>query len=575
MPLSSSQYDNTSSSHYNFKSCPFKMTSNISILDVPHVMERIGLHLDRKDRESCSLVNRAFHKEFQRLVWRELVFLRLSTFSETKIEPDRKTAMLRNTQWTRKVTIDTECRTGVLSLMAESCSLLRDFKIFLSESEQQPDPDEALLSSVIDLLERNTQLKTCSLVDYSGLSSIALGRLAEGFSRSQCLAELALAFCVSPPPSSRLKCILQSLPKSLRSLSLQYRGLEEDNEVESFPKQDWPESYPNLEAVKLIIKLSQRDEVTLSQFLQRCPALTKCSVPRLATMQGLSNFINSLEARQFPFALGVLDCRQWNEMNQDQWNRLLLAMQGNIRSFATSVDFSVISNRGFIRQMTRYWSQTLEAVNIYNAHLISSQDIQLILTTCQKLKKFDCLVLWQHLVDSPQHGESDRPPLPGLDLVSCNEGGTNDGGIVDWGCLDLEELKLTFSSGQGGSTEASQQRDKILEEIYRQLGRLTRLKELTIGWYPTSGLSSGSQLDMTLENGLVHMRGLKSLRTIDLGYIPQINIGEEEARWMLTNWPALQKIDGLIYRHRMLPETAKETAFIRVMCSERPWLVIA
>lgn len=554
-----------------------KMTPEISIFELPHVTETIGKHLDRKDHLSCALVCKAFHREFNHFLWRELVFVCRKPLSELNIDPDRVERFRSNTQWTRKVSVDINCRKGILPLLSEVCTRLRDFTVIVSRG-RHPDPEGLLLSPAIDLIARNTELRSCSFIRYASLSSNPLRKLAEALSRSPCLTELVLVFRVSPLPPGFLQCLLQNLPLTLKRLSLlwSWTRLRGDEELGSFPAQNWPQSYPCLEDAKLLVELTESEEYTICQFLERCHALREFSVPRMASTRAISNTIALLGSKRLPFALTRLDCHMWNELDGQQWRHLLLAMKDNIRSFVTSVNLNIIPSRHFIHEMTKYWSQTLEAVHIYHSHLIASSDIQLILTTCPKLRKFDCICYWM-LLASQTHLH-DAIQLPGLKVMASDE---SDDIMADWACLGLEELKLMFSDRRSSSTEEptlSQQEEwtvRGIKRTYEQLGRLKNLRKLSIGWCSTKSYSNDANLDMSLQSGLGHMKDLTLLKEIELNFIDKVHVGVAEAQWMLDNWSSLTSISGLKRPLRMLGENVQEPDCVTLLRTKRPWLTIS
>ncbi|KAK3825433.1 MAG: hypothetical protein J3Q66DRAFT_365211 [Benniella sp.] len=506
------------------------MTKDISIFDLPHVMERVASYLDRKDRMSCTLVCRSFYNEFNRLLWRELAFHRLTSFSEFKVDGGRKEALIRNARWTWKVSVDTQCRTGVLSVLSESCTHLRDLTIFVSR-KHQPDMEKELLLPIIELIARNAQLRTCTIVRYADLSSEILGKLAGAISSRSFLRELKLVF------------------------------------------RNWPHSYPHLEVAKLLVDLTASEEPTFIQFLERCPALKNCYVPQMASMESLSTFIHLLGLKRFPFTLTKLDCRKWRDLDEYQWNRLLWAMKGDIQSFVVGVAVNTIPTRNHIREMARYWSQTLETLSIYEAHLITSPDIQLILTSCPKLKKFDCICYWLLITHQPRSDEDN--PLPGLKAMVTGENDANNDMVTDWVCLEMEELKITFSDGRRSLveepmlTQQEQWTARGIERVYEQLGRLKKLRELTIGWCSGRTFSKDANLDMSLQSGMEHMKDLRVLRTLDVNYIARLNFGMAEAQWILQNWPELRTISGLRNRYRATDDLAPERNHIEFLNSKQ------
>ncbi|KAG0240428.1 hypothetical protein B0O80DRAFT_495904 [Mortierella sp. GBAus27b] len=555
------------------------MTSFISITDIPHVIERIGLYLERKDQAACSLVSKAFRKDFGRLLWRDLAFQRIAPLSETNTDPDREKALVNNSHSTRRLFVDTQCRMGVISTLSESCTLLKDLNVFVSK-KHEADMEETLVYPIIDIISRNKQLRTCSIIHYADLSTHTLGKLAGALSGSQCLTDLVIVSRVCTPPIGWLKCLLQNLPVTLKSLSLQLKKPRENGGSQMFPVQNWPESYPYLEHAKLAVEMSEREEHAFFQFLKRCPSLNSCTVPQMTTIQAITDFVTTLGSNRFPFTLTHLDCSKWTEMSDRQWAHLLWALKGSIQSFVSGVNFKVGPARSFVKDMIKEWSQTLESLNIHQPHGISSSDLQLILTSFPKLKSLNCICYWLLMTDQPR--EDQDGSLPGLKaMISDAEGAQNNDIVADWTCLEMEDLKLTFSDARTISedeevvTKERQWTEQGIKRVYQQIGRLTKLTHLTIGWCSRKVFSGDVNLDMSLQSGLEHMSELKSLVMLDVNYIPRINIGKPEAQWILANWPTLRRIAGFKYRNSMLEGSPQPSDLITLMHSERPWLFVS
>jgi len=551
---------------------PCKMANDVSIFDLPHVMERVASYLDPQDRLSCSFVSRGFHHEFMRHIWSNLRFRHHRMYPE-KVNTDQIMAIRRNLRWTQKVNIDTHCHQEILALLSTSCYSLKDLIIIATGED---DPEGVTFLPVIDVIVKNTTLRTCSLIRYNTLSRNSLGRLAGALSLSRSLTELALEFHVVPIPHDWFQYALQNLPNTLKRLSLEWRKWRSWDGSESFPARNWPGSYPNLKVAKLRVELTEPEEETFIQFLKRCPSLNECHVPEMSSNQSLSHFIEALGARQFPFTLETLDGHMWEEISERQWMTLLSALKTHIRSFITELDFTVAPTRHYIYEMTRHWSQTLESLKINNAEFITSSDIQLVMTTCPKLRKLSCFCYWPPWASHPNQGGLDE--LPGLRVKDYGESSIDGDRTMDWVCLGLEILKLTITDGRSVFVEEpmlSQQEQQVaqgIRRIYEQIGCLKKLTKLTIGWCSSDRSLKSASLDMSLHSGMVHMEKLKKLSMVDINYIPKVNIGMDEAQWMLDNWPMLKTINGLKYRHRESREDGEEPDYVVLLRSRRPWL---
>ncbi|KAK5805623.1 hypothetical protein F5H01DRAFT_74784 [Linnemannia elongata] len=123
-------------------------------------------------------------------------------------------------------------------------------------------------------------------------------------------------------------------------------------------------------------------------------------------------------------------------------------------------------------------------------------------------------------------------------------------------------------------------RAAMVEQVYKQLGSLTQLYSLTLGWVPvassattttttttttdtaeatatptTSPSTSTSQnstetaaLDFTLASGLGHLKTMTRLAELDLSLMLQHKVGQEEIQWMYEAWPRWYLFYGYVPR---------------------------
>lgn len=123
-------------------------------------------------------------------------------------------------------------------------------------------------------------------------------------------------------------------------------------------------------------------------------------------------------------------------------------------------------------------------------------------------------------------------------------------------------------------------RAAMVEQVYKQLGSLTQLYSLTLGWVPvassaatttsttrttdtaeatatptTSSSTSPSQnstetaaLDFTLASGLGHLKTMTRLAELDLSLMLQHKVGQEEIQWMYETWPRWYLFYGYVPR---------------------------
>ncbi|KAF9345135.1 hypothetical protein BGX26_003489 [Mortierella sp. AD094] len=176
--------------------------------------------------------------------------------------------------------------------------------------------------------------------------------------------------------------------------------------------------------------------------------------------------------------------------------------------------------------------------------------IELILTTCRNLKTFSVAASLNNDVDPPYNYKI------GVTVWYQNQE-YNPG---DWVCLELENLELPIIDARvvydGNAVRTRSPFQHLLhweertvqgiQNVYQQLGRLTKLQHLRLEWWTEKKYESCANMDMSIESGLEHLEGLKELRVLDVSCIKQVNVQQREVEWMAENWPRIRKIKGLL-----------------------------
>lgn len=205
---------------------------------------------------------------------------------------------------------------------------------------------------------------------------------------------------------------------------------------------------------------------------------------------------------------------------------------------------------------------TLENLRIEGCDDLPSWAIQEVLSSAPKLRRLDAISL--------ERWRGRNVQLDAKDIVGLRDGTSLSG--KDWVCLSLESLKIQITGIPRGAAEHGPQH--IQREVYKQLGRLTGLKQLVLGhevehpttiYKPMPGASlegthpfgvpyeerpeyrgAGYQtscLEMTLKSGLGVLEGLKGLRKFEVGGM-DVGSGVEEEVWRRENWPLLVVEEG-------------------------------
>ncbi|KAF9964800.1 hypothetical protein BGZ70_005909 [Mortierella alpina] len=198
------------------------------------------------------------------------------------------------------------------------------------------------------------------------------------------------------------------------------------------------------------------------------------------------------------------------------------------------------------RALLQHHSQTLQHVEFSNKAVISSKDIQQILSSCTALKTFIA-------------SQSKSTVLKLSDALES-----------DWVCLGLEKLHLRLQSDRTclpRTLELRLDQDRKLNpkrlkytkgdmgagylavrKLYQQVGRLRRLEELyLVQW---GGFSDIHVMDWTLSEGLPYLRGLKRLRCLVMNY-GYGQVQREDVEFMAKHWPRLKQVKFMFSREMM------------------------
>ncbi|KAK3817354.1 MAG: hypothetical protein J3Q66DRAFT_387967 [Benniella sp.] len=534
------------------------MPYHVSIFDLPHITENIGLYLDIKDLRACALVSQEFYAHFQPLLWRQLVFERYPPRLETMpMSPSHKQALLKNLRHTRRLHVHSRMRyEGVLALVASQCQNLRELhsRIYATKEDNL---GVASFWEVLRMLRANPRLESWFLTAWEGVLGLRdRRRMMSAISTSSHLTHLHLKLSYNPH-RGWLNYVLQSLPVIIQKIDFQWGRILDDGIWDSLKVvEESPKTYPYLVTVDLKVMLAAGEEEALFKFVQQCPVLKEMTIPKPMNKDVLTNMILRMEAKPFRKESRIaFNTNSVTDISEVQWRRLLLALNDNIREFNTRIAFNSFRARGYMDAMTSCWSRCIESIIIDQAQQISSQDIQLVLTTCYKLKKFDCVFPWiGTMFGEASLDDEGWEEYPGMEAMIRDDDQGKALPLPKWVCADLEDLQLTFSDGRRPFMEepilSLQEKWAVrgIHHIYSQIGRLTKLQHLTIGWSTSTAFSSSRQLDMSLKSGLDRLRRLKALKVLDVNYLCHLEMGSKEMEWIARNWPRLEKIRGLEYR---------------------------
>ncbi|KAF9926555.1 hypothetical protein BGZ67_008069 [Mortierella alpina] len=208
------------------------------------------------------------------------------------------------------------------------------------------------------------------------------------------------------------------------------------------------------------------------------------------------------------------------------------------------------------KALQQHHSQTLQHIEFSSHSVVSSKEIQQILSSCTALKS---------LITS----ESTSSFLKLSDAIES-----------DWVCLGLEKLHLRLQSDRAclrRTLELGLDQDPALNpkqltytkgdmgagylavrKLYQQVGKLTNLEELyLVQWGAFSGIHV---MDWTLSEGLPYLGGLQKLRRLVMNY-GYGKVERADVEFMAEHWPVLNQVKFMFLQEMML----------RVVEQSAPW----
>ncbi|KAF9350768.1 hypothetical protein BGX26_011123 [Mortierella sp. AD094] len=532
------------------------MPGSLSLFEIPHIVDNIGQHLAKRDYLNCILVCKSLLPQFKRLIWRNIrvcsSFMAYSTNGE--LEKSHQEALLANAHLIRDLHVQSILILELLASPQSACTNLLSLWSDIDTSQKGTIGyrDSTLVHA--DLVGKNIYLRHWTMLD--GIQSSEAPytyrkRIIEVLAARPSVVSLEL-FHPSRFHHQFFRAILQNLPVALESFQLSigyYIDIENDphnmnwseevlEEVSRvFPECAWTRSYPRLRYLEYKPVMNDPQQEIYWEFLKHCPALENIFVPNM-TDTALRNFGTLLgDLDRFP-KLDELTLYQRIMVEPSSLNPLVISMKDRIKTLHIEDVCLNGRNPSFLSVIIPHWSNTLEHVDIGSQFTAHYQDVESILKTCSRLRT---LRVASHYSDEGSELTS------GLSAMHCSED--------DWVCLELQELHIPILQNYFDLfslhelTQSSSQDEQIakgIERIYRQLGRLTKLKLLDIDWHKDYFLKSGIQLDLSMKSGLAHLGSLELLEELDVRGIYEIEIGQEEVEWIANNWPNLKVIQGFL-----------------------------
>ncbi|KAG0344143.1 hypothetical protein BG004_004706, partial [Podila humilis] len=350
-----------------------------------------------------------------------------------------------------------------------------------------------------------------------------------------------------------LETLLRSLPRTLRKLELALSIDEEEGLVwkaEREAEQKKGQHYNNAKEVSIqyqeekeyLLKSIYMEgrligiEESFFDILRHSPDLTRLILPKVS-MELASELAHILKTC-CPRVKRLQTCDDYGVEN----NMLLMDALPELEEVELMCTHHLT---GTFLEMLLLRSKTLTSIALGVQTQMASQDIQRMLMVCSNLK-----LLW---VQSDHEEDTGRAVLDIQDMYGS-----------EWTCLGLSDLDIMFTyeprveqdDGDGSSSDEKEAvkvqlaaAKKMVENVYKQLGRLTQLKSLATGWLPITSAELMFEdmmivpyVDMSLASGLGHLHGLKALEYLDIERVLKARVSESEVEWMVLHWPRWRKL---------------------------------
>ncbi|KAF9347243.1 hypothetical protein BGX34_003289 [Mortierella sp. NVP85] len=404
---------------------------------------------------------------------------------------------------------------------------------------------EEYLSNSMDLVDRNANLRYWSIAYYDPDSYSTYMRFLNILANHQQLDSLIVF-----GGSSNIDIhqdILRYLPSKIESIFAEMMMIPASSLVRMFPRPEdlEPRPYHRLKFLHSKLRWTDREADFMSH-LRQCPNLEALTIPFMKDecMVKLAAILSDTE--QFPKLHSLRLAGQDQHTPQTIFS-LICALKGRIKHFEMESYQRTAPVKHYCSTLSIECASTLESIEIGVDAIVSCFDIQLIATSCAGLKKL--IIRSDATENESQDVGSSEESLSGWKAIFLDE---MTGQEDQWVCTQLEELTLTILNDRWASAtdqdvglpeQQQQQRAAYgVKRAYRQLGRLTKLKRLTLGWLSSRGLPIERRVDMSLRSGLGYLGGLTALHELDYRGVPHPMIGRSEVEWMSRHWPKLRKI---------------------------------
>ncbi|KAF9946816.1 hypothetical protein BGZ72_011107 [Mortierella alpina] len=253
----------------------------------------------------------------------------------------------------------------------------------------------------------------------------------------------------------------------------------------------------------------------IQRLLQMCPYLETMVIPSL-TEQVTVSYLAPLVAKSLP-QLRHLDLTLISDQSIGIC-RLVQACKGLI---SLNMGRLAFDSPGLVEAVVSGHGHSLQSLHIKSFTELSSQELNLILSSCPRLKSLYALSTHD---DAPRHTVGSPPVLNTKDMAMVPK-------EPGWICRDLETLHLCYISED---TTIG-----IPEVLWRQIGQLSKLNDLRLCRYASGG-GQAVQEKATVRQALLSWVTLSDLRRLELramkAFVDEQFVGQVKDQWAHLEW---------------------------------------
>ncbi|KAG0338980.1 hypothetical protein BG000_003059 [Podila horticola] len=389
-------------------------------------------------------------------------------------------------------------------------------------------------NDVLALVQQNQSLAAITIKIQ--MSSESLLILALTSPRS--VREMHFSVPLSPQAA---RFLLDNLPEQVQKLALDKVYHSEQDAREKLPVMvgGRPRDHHALESLHVFGQFLGLENYIWLPFLTTCGKnltdlrgegsdITVLNTPGLLAQLGV--FVNELGTRYFP--------------NKEESSDQEIANVISLDSRWTSIDLNNCKHVGpkTVDAILGHCT-VLETLHLNRCELLTTVDLNAILGKARKLKDFQTNGIVPRRHD----------PTPRF-LTSTDMAG------LRWGSFSIKTFccPIKVPSPDDDVPAANREPEwystiedsrEAQRQVYQQLSKLTKLKELRLGDMRGGGKSHRAflwySLEMNLESGLDELEGLKQLEILDIRMMNH-DVGVRELEWMNRCWPRLKCVLGLI-----------------------------